>query len=52
MNGIQHRLFRSMEIWDTEDLSLNYQAELVEYPDYRGLTSFGELILINGDQCT
>ena len=42
-----------MEIWDVQDLrSLNYQAELVEYPDIQGSTVGGELILINADQCT
>ena len=53
LNGIQHVLFRSMEIWDVQDsTNLNYQAELLEYPDYLGSTESGELILINGDQCT
>ena len=43
-----------MEIWENvEDLtSLNYQGKLIEYPDFNGDTSNGELILINDDQCT
>ena len=42
-----------MEIWDVQDLTnLNYQAELIEYPEFQGETFRGEFILINGDQCT
>ena len=53
LNGIQHEFFRSMEIWDVQDLTnLNYQAEIVEDPDYQGDTEYGELILINDDLCT
>ena len=51
--GSQHVSFRNMEIWDVEDLTnLNYEGKLVEYPDYQGWTYYGELIRINGDQCT
>ena len=42
-----------MEIWDVEDLaSFSYQGRVIEYPDYQGGTSDGELIRINADQCT
>ena len=42
-----------MEIWDVEDLTnLNYEGKLVEYPDIQFDTDYGELILINSDQCT
>ena len=43
-----------MEIWENvEDLtSLSYQGKIIEYPDFQGLTSNGELIRINEDQCT
>ena len=43
-----------MEIWENvEDLTnLNYEGKLVEYPDFQGFTANGELIRINGDQCT
>ena len=42
-----------MEIWDVEDLaSLSYQGRVIEYPDFQGKPIAGELIRINGDQCT
>ena len=42
-----------MEVWNVEDLTnLNYEGNLVEYPDFKGETWYGELIRINADQCT
>ena len=53
LNGIQNWLFRNMEIWNVEDLTnLNYEGNLVEYPDFQGDTLYGELIRINADRCT
>ena len=53
LKGFQHGWFRSMEIWNVEDLTrLNYQATLTEYPDLPDGFSGGTFIRINADQCT
>ena len=42
-----------MEIWENINYTnLNYTSKLIDYPDYQGSLGDGELIPINGDQCT
>ena len=51
--GIHNGLFRNMEIWENINYTnLNYTSKLIDYPDYQGSLGDGELIRINGDQCT
>ena len=41
-----------MEIWNIGDLTnANYNGVIIENSDLNGRYEFGELILIDGDQC-